>query len=160
MKNKEYNQMDDYFTSKLIVDVFAERGWGLYKSDSLENMVKSGRVGLVDLNKTYVPLPLDDSNNIDIMKGLLQYGIQNKRFPFFFDLYDDVGKIKVAGVYPIDSILNDEEHLNLIIDKDLLFGLGLDKELSKVSYLKNPNILIPRERIHLLPKQIYKSGEF
>ena len=163
MKPKEYNQIDNYFTSKLIVDVFAERGWGLYKNDSLENMVKSGRVGLVDLNKTYIPLPLDDSKNIDVMNGLINFGIQNNRFPFYFDIYDiddNSGEVMVAGVYPIDSILNDEENLNLIIDKDLLLSLGLEKELSKVSYFKNPNIYIPREKIHLLPKQLYKSSNF
>ena len=120
MINKEYGQMDDYFTSKLIVDVFQDRGWGLYKNDSLEKMIKSERVGLVDLNQTYIPLPLDDSRNIDVMKGLINFGINNNRFPFYFDVYNNSGKIEVAGVYPIDSILNDEENLNLIIDKKLL----------------------------------------
>lgn len=169
MKPKEYNQMDDYFTSKLIVDVFEDRGWGLYKREdeytdnSLEEMVKVGRVGLVELNTIYVPLPLDDSKNIEVMKGLIQFGINNNRFPFYFDIYDidsTSGEVVVNGVYPIDSILNDEENLNLIIDKNLLLSLGLEKELSKVSFLKNPNIYIPREKIYLLPPQLYKSSNF
>lgn len=169
MKPKEYNQMDDYFTSKLIVDVFEDRGWGLYKREdkytdnSLEEMVKIGRVGLVELNKIYVPLPLDDSKNIDVMNGLITFGIQNNRFPFYFDINginSTSGEVVVNGVYPIDSILNDEENLNLIIDKNLLLNLGLEKELSKVSFLKNPNIVIPRNEIHLLSKQLYKSSNF
>lgn len=169
MKNKEYNQMDDYFTSKLIVDVFEDRGWGLYKREdkytdnSLEEMVKVGRVGLVELNKIYVPLPLTDSKDIRIINGLINFGINNNRFPFYFDIYDidsTSGEVVVNGVYPIDSILNDEENLNLIIDKRLLLTLGLEKELSKVSYFNNPNIYIPRDKIYLLPKQLYKSGTF
>jgi hypothetical protein len=126
------------------INSLKERGWALYKTDSvvvnsldeLEELVLNGsEEKCLEKDTLYQVLPfVEENNNWEEIKKVMKQCLTNYRLPCFIDIspdeIDDKGNesLKAKNVYIIDSIYFDEKEnmFVLVPDYDLMFFLGVN----------------------------------
>ena len=153
--------------NKKIIEIFENRGWGLYEhSQDFPEMIYTGYENIIlEAGISYVPLPLthDPTNPevviTNIQKRVMDYkndDILLNRLPYFLDLETtETTEVKVRGVYLIDSVIYEVGMISLVIDSR--FREMSDIYTKEVYDMKNPNIVIDEDAMSTLEKQIMKA---
>ena len=154
---------EELFTHELIKS-FESRGWGLYKSDEVDNfdnleqihdIVLQGRAkNSIEYGSRYILLPLNDNDaDWSVIRQLIFKLRDDGRGPYFIDIVeseDENGKwVEPSGVFLIDSVIIKPPLIMLVIDKRL--------SIIKNKQINDGFIEIHFSDIHKIRKQLMLS---
>lgn len=120
------------FETIQIIQLFEERGWGLYKAvddcgymSNLVEIIKNGRAwGELEENVRYIPLPLAEpgkDNSPEYVLWLIDKMFSAERGPYFADvvkrkLFDHCDVTFVRAAWWVDSVILTDSGLSFIVD--------------------------------------------